>query len=60
MMFEDRTLWCLVHDESIPFKVTVPTSRYVGDLKELVWEKGINAKTDVLAKDLTLWKVCML
>ena len=54
---ETRTLWCLIDGDLSPFMVTVPTSHYVGDLKELVWEKGINAKTDVLAKDLTLWKV---
>ena len=53
----NRTLWCLIDGDSTPFPVTVPTTGDVSDMKRHIWEEGINPKTDILAKDITLWKV---
>ena len=52
-------LWCHIEDRASAFSVTVPITRYIDELKALVWEKGINAKLkpEILAQDLTLWKV---
>ena len=53
-------LWCLVQDESTPFKIRVmsPTHIDVHDLKELILDRGkAGTLKDVDAKDLTLWKV---
>ena len=62
MQDETRMLWCLIIDGdssafNVTFNVTVPASLDVSDLKELVWEKVIDPKTGILAKDLTLLKV---
>ena len=59
---DDQTrllLWCHIDGDESVFIVTVPMTHYIGELKERVWEKGINptSKTDILAKHLTLWKV---
>jgi hypothetical protein len=53
-----RTLWCLVEGDPTPFQVYAPLSMNIANLKELVYEKGIDpTKNHVLAKDLKLWKV---
>jgi hypothetical protein len=54
---DTRKLWCLIDGDFKPFDVTLLATRNVSDLKRLIWEEGIKAKTDILAKDLTLWKV---
>lgn len=53
-------LWCIVEGDSEPFTVTAssPGSEFIIDLQNKVKEVGIKAA--VLAKDLTLWKVCTL
>ena len=56
-----RSLWCLIDGESTPFKVIAPLNTDIYNLKELVREMGKNRTLrNVLAKDLVLWKVCML
>jgi Crinkler effector protein N-terminal domain len=53
-----RRLRCLVEGDSSPFTVTVALNAEIGDLKEIVHEKGINtAQSLILAKDLVLLKV---
>ena len=53
-----RRLRCLVEGDSAPFTLTVPLNVEVGDLKEIVHEKGQNgALSGVDAKDLVLLKV---
>jgi Crinkler effector protein N-terminal domain len=52
-----RELRCLVQGDSATFKVTVPLDKNIDDLKDLIYDKGISEKRDVLAKDLVLWKV---
>jgi hypothetical protein len=53
-------LWCIVEGDSKPFTVTASSldGKFIVDLQKVVKEEGINAA--VLAKDLTLWKVCTL
>lgn len=53
-----RRLRCLIEGEPPIFQVALPKDKDIGDLKELVYEKGINtAKRSILAKDLVLLKV---
>jgi Crinkler effector protein N-terminal domain len=47
-------LWCLIDGEKSPFKVKLPATLDVSDLKDLIREKGIDVQH---AKDLSLWKV---
>ena len=55
---QTRFLWCQIDDDENVFIVTVPITHYIGELRERVWEKGIDrTRTDILAKHLTLWKV---
>jgi Crinkler effector protein N-terminal domain len=56
-----RTLWCLVHGDSDPFKVVSPIANDVYDLQLLVFKAGENKDFRHLdAKNLTLWKVSTL
>jgi len=52
-----RVLRCLIHGEFTAFKVTLPLDNDVSDLKDIIHNKGVNVRKDVLAKDLLLWKV---
>jgi Crinkler effector protein N-terminal domain len=53
-----RRLRCLIEGEPPVFLVSLPSDSDIGDLKELVHEKGINAaERTILAKDLELLKV---
>jgi hypothetical protein len=52
-----RVLWCLIDGDLSPFKVIVPINCDMSYLRDLVRVRGINMKTDVLARDLILWKV---
>ena len=54
-----RAVWCLIEGDSNPFEVTVAVTADIGDLKELIREKGKSISfRGIDAKDLTLWKVC--
>ena len=50
-------LWCLMEKDTRPFPVTAPIGMRIGELKELIREKGVRVDDPLLAKDLTLWKV---
>lgn len=54
-----HVLRCLVEGEPMPFKVRILADDDIGDLKELVLEKGINAakRPGILSQDLVLLKV---
>jgi hypothetical protein len=54
-----RTLNCLIEGDTSKFRVKPSGNSDVVDLQDLVWEKGIDAKHAILAKNLTLWKVRM-
>jgi hypothetical protein len=53
-------IWCLVEGENTLFPVIASPALSIGELKDLIKEKGKNGvlnSTD--AKDLNLWKVRM-
>jgi hypothetical protein len=50
---------CLIEGESSSFEVTPSWDATTPTLKRLIRKEGINADRDILAKDLTLWKVRM-
>ena len=55
-----HVLYCLIKDDSNPFKVTAPVDASIIDLKNLVWEErkhGVLRDIDADAVDLVLWKV---
>jgi hypothetical protein len=60
-MADDATcnIVCLIEGESSSFEVTPTWDTRIRKLKKLIRKDGINADRDVLAKDLTLWKVRM-
>lgn len=50
-------LWCFTKGDSTAFPVSALGKTSIGEVKDLVWEKGRNgvlSGTD--AKDLVLWK----
>ncbi|KAI0252519.1 hypothetical protein BJV78DRAFT_341455 [Lactifluus subvellereus] len=49
-------LWCFIENDTNPFSVVAPVGIWIGNLKEIIREEGI----DALAKDLTLWKPTVL
>jgi hypothetical protein len=52
-----RTVRCLLQDDDASFKVSVPLSADVGDLKTAIRKDGFGEMSTVLAKDLVLYKV---
>lgn len=54
-----RVLVCVIAGEVSPFTVELAGNKSVMDLKNLIREKAIKSSEDVVAKDLTLWKVRM-
>jgi hypothetical protein len=52
-----RVLLCLIEGDSTVFQVKATINDNVLDLKDLIYDKGISEKRDVLAEDLVLWKV---
>jgi hypothetical protein len=55
-----RVLFCIVDSEMMPFKVKVPTSEDIADLKDRIFQKGISPTYQVRSQRLTLWKVSTL
>ena len=54
----DRTLWCALDDDYVPFVVTASVNTNIAQLKKLVLEERKNASLrGVDAADLVLWKV---
>ena len=53
----DRTLWCLVKGESTPFKVVVPVSVDIADMKEKIKLKKAPELDHLDANSLHVWKV---
>ena len=61
MMSDTRTLWCLIEGDTTTFGVTAPVTTSIHLLKKLVLEECKNGVLrNVDARDLVLWKVCML
>ena len=56
-MTEQITLWCIVKGKPVPFKVTVPCTNDISDLKKLIHTEAIGQNQLPLATDLVLWKV---
>ena len=54
-----HVLVCVIAGEVSPFTVELAGNKSVMDLKNLIREKAIKSSEDVVAKDLTLWKVRM-
>jgi hypothetical protein len=60
MVEDSYCIWCLVEGEAAIFPVTASPTIPIGELKDLIKEKGKNrALNDVAAKDLRLWRVRM-
>jgi hypothetical protein len=52
-------IWCLIGGDKTPFKVMMPVDGQIADLKDSIKERGIDAtEHTILAKNLTIWKVC--
>jgi len=52
-----RVLFCIVDGEEVVFKVKVPVSDDIADLKDRILQQGIDTEYQVRSKRLTLWKV---
>jgi Crinkler effector protein N-terminal domain len=53
-------IWCLIEGETAAFPVTASRDVPIGELKELIHEKGNKrALNGINAQDLGLWRVSM-
>ncbi|KAI8356292.1 hypothetical protein B0O80DRAFT_23919 [Mortierella sp. GBAus27b] len=53
------TLFCLVNGETTPFSVEVDPTKTVDHLKDAIKAKQSPDFNDIVAKSLTLWRVCI-
>ena len=52
------TLACCIAGDKIDFAIVVPSTAYIDQLAQSIYEKGVSNRFKCHILDMTLWKVC--